>query len=248
MELDSVNPTEMELAHTSSSSSSTRSSTPVMSNCERLQIANSEIRKFAILHANVSHAIEAAAPYAQDDDSDLADMYSRQHYLDQRRQKATDFSECGNPEVHLSGKGLETSLESIRRFGTVDENDPYVVKTRTELQDYNSLLNLAPKKGTNDPNSKNTYSNVVNSIVRPNISYANALKGNVINSNSHSSQQMATGNSGNPAGSSQTQANSITISPQIPLIPNSSNNPANLITIITRNHTSPTASPCKLMP
>ncbi|GFS57669.1 hypothetical protein TNIN_366821 [Trichonephila inaurata madagascariensis] len=41
-------------------------------NCERLQIANSEIRKFAILHANVSHAIEAAAPYAQDDDSDSA--------------------------------------------------------------------------------------------------------------------------------------------------------------------------------
>ncbi|GFY71866.1 hypothetical protein TNIN_5141 [Trichonephila inaurata madagascariensis] len=40
-------------------------------------------------------------------------------------------------------QGLETSLESIRRFGTVDENDPYVVKTRTELQDYNSLLNLA---------------------------------------------------------------------------------------------------------
>ncbi|GFS57671.1 hypothetical protein TNIN_366831 [Trichonephila inaurata madagascariensis] len=32
-------------------------------------------------------------------------------------------------------QGLETSLESIRRFGTVDENDPYVVKTRTELQD-----------------------------------------------------------------------------------------------------------------
>ncbi|GFY38484.1 hypothetical protein TNIN_10541 [Trichonephila inaurata madagascariensis] len=43
---------------------------------------------------------------------------------------------------------------------------------------------------------------------------------------------MATGSSGNPAGSSQTQANRITISPpQIPLIPNSSNNPnANLIT------------------
>ncbi|GFY57339.1 hypothetical protein TNIN_178431 [Trichonephila inaurata madagascariensis] len=82
MELNSVQPTDMELAHTISSSSSTRSSTPVMSNCERLQIANSEIRKFTILHANVSHAIEAAAPYAQDDDSDLADMYSRQHYLE----------------------------------------------------------------------------------------------------------------------------------------------------------------------
>ncbi|GFY57270.1 hypothetical protein TNIN_466261, partial [Trichonephila inaurata madagascariensis] len=88
MERNSVNPTDMELANSLSSPSSTRSSTPIMTNCERLQIVNSELRKFTILHANVSHAIEAAAPYAQDDDSDLADMYSRQHYLDQRLQKA----------------------------------------------------------------------------------------------------------------------------------------------------------------
>ncbi|GFY41125.1 hypothetical protein TNIN_497211 [Trichonephila inaurata madagascariensis] len=57
--------TNMDLAHSTSSSSSTRSSTPILTNCERLQIANSELLKFSILHANVSHAIEAAAPYAQ---------------------------------------------------------------------------------------------------------------------------------------------------------------------------------------
>ncbi|GFY38954.1 hypothetical protein TNIN_225091 [Trichonephila inaurata madagascariensis] len=76
-----------------------------MTNCERLQIANSELRKFSILHANVSHAIEAAAPYAQDDDSDLADMYSRQGYLEQRRQQAvSDLStlpRCNTPGCRI---------------------------------------------------------------------------------------------------------------------------------------------------
>ncbi|GFS28152.1 hypothetical protein TNIN_426081 [Trichonephila inaurata madagascariensis] len=37
-------------------------------------------------------------------------------------------------------QGIESSLESIRRFGTVDENDAYVIKARTELQDWLTLL------------------------------------------------------------------------------------------------------------
>ncbi|GFS50451.1 hypothetical protein TNIN_185261 [Trichonephila inaurata madagascariensis] len=37
---------------------------------------------------------------------------------------------------------IEGSLESIRRFGTVDENDSYVIKSRNELKDYNTLLSL----------------------------------------------------------------------------------------------------------
>ncbi|GFY43126.1 PI-PLC X domain-containing protein 1 [Trichonephila inaurata madagascariensis] len=116
MELESVIPTEMELAHSSSSPSTTRSSTPVMSNCERLQIANSEIRKFSILYANVSHAIEAAAPFAQDDDSDLADMYARQHYLDQRRHKAvsdhSSLPRCDTPgcRIHSTPVNSPTKL------------------------------------------------------------------------------------------------------------------------------------------
>ncbi|GFY41693.1 hypothetical protein TNIN_176841 [Trichonephila inaurata madagascariensis] len=72
MELNSVQPTDMELAHTISSSSSTRSSTPVMTNCERLQIANSELRKFSILHARPP--AEAPMPKMS---SDLADVLKK---------------------------------------------------------------------------------------------------------------------------------------------------------------------------
>ncbi|GFX37780.1 nucleic-acid-binding protein from transposon X-element [Trichonephila clavipes] len=79
-----------------------------------------------------------------------------------------------------------------------------------------------PKKGANNSNFKNTYSNVVNSIVRPNVSYANATK-NKTTINSHSPQQMATGNSGNSIGSLQSQANQVRIPP--PLTQNQSNNP-----------------------
>ncbi|GFY60626.1 hypothetical protein TNIN_317851 [Trichonephila inaurata madagascariensis] len=97
--------TDMDLAHSTSSSSSTRSSTPILTNCERLQIANSELRKFSILHANVSHAIEAASPFAQEDDSDLADMYSRQGYLEQRKQQAvsdlTTLPRCNTPGCRI---------------------------------------------------------------------------------------------------------------------------------------------------
>ncbi|GFU95742.1 hypothetical protein TNCV_4889311 [Trichonephila clavipes] len=67
-----------------------------------------------------------------------------------------------------------------------------------------------PKKGSNNTNSKNTYSNVINSIVRPNVSYASATK-NKLSNNSHIPQQMATGNSGNSFGSIQPQANQVKI-------------------------------------
>ncbi|GFS62285.1 hypothetical protein TNIN_282241 [Trichonephila inaurata madagascariensis] len=148
MELESVNPTEMELAHSSSSPSTTRSSTPVMSNCERLQIANSEIRKFSILHANVSHAIEAAAPYAQDDDSDLADMYSRQHYLDQRRHKAvSDLS----------------SLPRCNTPGCRIHNTPVNSRTKLNFNEYPDLPKSGSKRkesgddGFISPTSKQTF-------------------------------------------------------------------------------------------
>ncbi|GFY47102.1 hypothetical protein TNIN_109441 [Trichonephila inaurata madagascariensis] len=97
--------TDMDFAHSTSSSSSTRSSSPNITNCERLQIVNSELRKFSILHANVSHAIEAAAPFAQEDDTDLADMYTRQGFLEQRRQQAvsdvTTLPRCNTPGCRI---------------------------------------------------------------------------------------------------------------------------------------------------
>ncbi|GFT20367.1 uncharacterized protein TNCV_4963941 [Trichonephila clavipes] len=79
-----------------------------------------------------------------------------------------------------------------------------------------------PKKETNNSAFKNTYTNVVNSIVRPNVSYANSTQ-NKTNFNSHTPQQMVAGNSGNSVRSLQSQANRVSIPP--PITQNQSNNP-----------------------
>ncbi|GFY48208.1 hypothetical protein TNIN_70381 [Trichonephila inaurata madagascariensis] len=84
MELNNDHHSDMEMTHSASGTSS-RSSTPSMTNCDRLQITNAEIRKFSILQSNVTHVIESAAPFAQEDDQDIADLYTRQAYLEQRR-------------------------------------------------------------------------------------------------------------------------------------------------------------------
>ncbi|GFY74148.1 hypothetical protein TNIN_60591 [Trichonephila inaurata madagascariensis] len=88
---------------------------------------------------------------------------------------------------------------------------------------------LKPKKGS----TNNNYTNVINSIVRPNVSYANATKNqNATNSNSKNIQQMATRSSGISAVASQTQAkNSTVIPPQNNVNVSNNQNPnANLIT------------------
>ncbi|GFT96330.1 hypothetical protein TNCV_2081851 [Trichonephila clavipes] len=86
-------------------------------------------------------------------------------------------------------------------------------------QTYGHMANYAkcpqfpkPKKGSSNTNSKNTYSNVINSIVRPNVSYASVTK-NKPSNNSHIPQQRAKGNSGNSFGSIQPQANQVKIPP-----------------------------------
>ncbi|GFU78320.1 hypothetical protein TNCV_2789351 [Trichonephila clavipes] len=80
------NPTEMELVNASLPSS--RSSTPSLTNCERLQLVNQDLKKFSIMLSNVSHTIECIAPITSDDDPDLAALYSRQAYFDDRHQQA----------------------------------------------------------------------------------------------------------------------------------------------------------------
>ncbi|GFY52097.1 hypothetical protein TNIN_201411 [Trichonephila inaurata madagascariensis] len=148
MERNSANHTDMELANSISSASSTRSSTPDLTNCERLQIANSELRKFTILHANVSHAIEAAAPYAQEDDTDLADMYSRQHYLNQSLQKAvSDLS----------------SLPRCNTPGCRIHNSPVNSPSKLNVNDYPELPKPSSKRKESDddgfisPTAKQTF-------------------------------------------------------------------------------------------
>ncbi|GFX02462.1 hypothetical protein TNCV_3065271 [Trichonephila clavipes] len=82
------NPTEMELVNASLPSS--RSSTPSLTNCERLQLVNQDLKKFSIMLSNVSHTIECIAPITSDDDPDLAALYSRQAYFDDRHQQALE--------------------------------------------------------------------------------------------------------------------------------------------------------------
>ncbi|GFY75761.1 hypothetical protein TNIN_136521 [Trichonephila inaurata madagascariensis] len=64
-----------------------------------------------------------------------------------------------------------------------------------------------PRKGT-PTNTKNNYSSVVNSIVRPNVSYPQAANNNAPSntSNSNNRQQMAPLGRGNPAIKTPTQA------------------------------------------
>ncbi|GFY15036.1 hypothetical protein TNCV_4492891 [Trichonephila clavipes] len=84
-----------------------------------------------------------------------------------------------------------------------------------------------PKKGA--PTKNNNYTSVINSIVRPNLSYANATK-NTTTSNRN--QQMATRISGRSSVPPQVQTNQVNVqTPQIaPIQTNNNNNPnVNLI-------------------
>ncbi|GFY40290.1 hypothetical protein TNIN_291651 [Trichonephila inaurata madagascariensis] len=71
---------DMDLAHSASLPSS-RTSTPVLTNCDRLQIAQDEIKKFSILLSNISHTINAIESCVQEEDPELIHLYSRQEYL-----------------------------------------------------------------------------------------------------------------------------------------------------------------------
>ncbi|GFY63754.1 hypothetical protein TNIN_341951 [Trichonephila inaurata madagascariensis] len=116
MELNNDHHSDMEMTHSAFGTSS-RSSTPSMTNYDRLQIANAELRKFSILHSNVSHAIESAAPFAQDDDLDMADLYTRQAYLEHRRLQAVrDFNtlpRCNTPGCHIHSAPLNSPSKCV---------------------------------------------------------------------------------------------------------------------------------------
>ncbi|GFY08142.1 hypothetical protein TNCV_1355551 [Trichonephila clavipes] len=98
------NPTDMDLANNSLPSS--RSSTPTMTNCERQQMVNQDLKKISIMLSNVTHTIECIAPFTPDDDPDLAALYSRQAYFDERRRQAigeySTLPRCNTPgcQVH----------------------------------------------------------------------------------------------------------------------------------------------------
>ncbi|GFW16623.1 hypothetical protein TNCV_2352451 [Trichonephila clavipes] len=91
----------MDLARSASLPTS-RASTSTLMNCERLQITESDLRKFSILHINVSYTIDAIASFSQDDDPELTDLYIRQDYLYERQQAAITTHTRRNPAIAIS--------------------------------------------------------------------------------------------------------------------------------------------------
>ncbi|GFY15708.1 hypothetical protein TNCV_1283531 [Trichonephila clavipes] len=136
------NPTEMELVNASLPSS--RSSTPSLTNCERLQLVNQDLKKFSIMLSNVSHTIECIAPITSDDDPDLAALYSRQAYFDDRHQQAlgelSSLPRCDTlvvefilPHVILPLKiKPKSSLNSLRKL-VLKERKAQMVSSRLPL-------------------------------------------------------------------------------------------------------------------
>ncbi|GFU77653.1 hypothetical protein TNCV_3723151 [Trichonephila clavipes] len=109
------NPTEMELVNASLPSS--RSSTPSLTNCERRQLVNQDLKKFSIMLSNVSHTIECIAPITSDDDPDLAALYSRQAYLDERQQQAlgelSSLPRCDTPGCRVHSTACNSPTKKI---------------------------------------------------------------------------------------------------------------------------------------
>ncbi|GFU76489.1 nucleic-acid-binding protein from transposon X-element [Trichonephila clavipes] len=108
-------PTEMELVNASLPSS--RSSTPSLTNCERRQLVNQDLKKFSIMLSNVSHTIECIAPITSDDDPDLAALYSRQAYLDERQQQAlgelSSLPRCDTPGCRVHSTPCNSPTKKI---------------------------------------------------------------------------------------------------------------------------------------
>ncbi|GFU51089.1 hypothetical protein TNCV_1934881 [Trichonephila clavipes] len=136
------NPTEMELVNASLPSS--RSSTPSLTNCERLQLVNQDLKKISIMLSNVSHTIECIAPITSDDDPDLAALYSRQAYFDDRHQQAlgelSSLPRCDTPgcRVHSTPCNSPTKnktdefLNSLRKL-VLKERKAQMVSSRLPL-------------------------------------------------------------------------------------------------------------------
>ncbi|GFX02473.1 hypothetical protein TNCV_2759131 [Trichonephila clavipes] len=116
------NPTEMELVNASLPSS--RSSTPSLIKLRKAATGQSGLEKFSIMLSNVSHTIECIAPITSDDDPDLAALYSRQAYFDDRHQQAL---------------GELSSLPSLRYPLVVEFILPHVIL----------LLKIKPKSSLN---------------------------------------------------------------------------------------------------
>ncbi|GFY55553.1 hypothetical protein TNIN_267511 [Trichonephila inaurata madagascariensis] len=137
---------DMELA-CSASLPSSRASTPTLTNCERLRIVEADLRKYSIMHCNVSHTINGIASYVQDDDPELAVLYTRQEYLYERQQAAvSEFN----------------TLPRCDTLGCQVHSTPLSSPTKTQTNDFPELpkLNRPKRKESEDgftsPTSRHT--------------------------------------------------------------------------------------------
>ncbi|GFY71826.1 hypothetical protein TNIN_41141 [Trichonephila inaurata madagascariensis] len=141
---------DMEFAPSTSLTSS-RSSTPTLTNCEKLQMVQAELRKFSIMHRDVTHTINSIAPYAPDDDPKLADLYVRQAYLDERKQQA--ISEYGSLLLAV------TPL--VVKFSELNEND-------TDIAGHSqNAVNFHPSTPKLDNNTNNDKANTPSTLPPP---------------------------------------------------------------------------------
>ncbi|GFU37487.1 hypothetical protein TNCV_4274261 [Trichonephila clavipes] len=148
--MTSDSPIDMDLAHSASLPSS-RASTPTLTNCERLQIADSDLRKFSILHNNVSHTIRAIVFYSQDDDPELAGLYILQDYLYEKQQAAvSEFNtlpHCDTPGCQIHSHSLQDidfpELHKINRPKRKESEEGFPSPTsRHTVKKKNPLWNL----------------------------------------------------------------------------------------------------------
>ncbi|GFS48701.1 hypothetical protein TNIN_386891 [Trichonephila inaurata madagascariensis] len=234
---------DMDLSNSSSLPSS-RTSTPVLTECDRLQIAQDEIKKFSILLSNVSHTLNAIESCVQEDDPELTHLYSRQEYLYERRQAAvSEFStlpRCTTPgcQIHNSSnnnnpklnfspvnspskKSIEfPELPKINRPKRKESEDGFTSPTYRQTF---KKANLEIKNFTVDASNK--FKNLtVDGLIRPNVSYAQAAN----NTNSKNTQQMATLTKKTPIVSQPKQINQV-VTPAIPTPAPEDNSPQALI-------------------
>ncbi|GFT65222.1 hypothetical protein TNCV_2816261 [Trichonephila clavipes] len=177
------NPTEMELVNASLPSS--RSSTPSLTNCERLQLVQQDLKKFSIMLRNVSHTIERIAPITSDDDPDLVTLYSRQAYFDERHQQAlgelSSLPRCDTPgcRVHStpcnspSKNRTEEFPELLKKISSKrkESEDVFISPTtkqtfkRQQIEFRNfeiDVNNRFEKNNENDENIAGTSQNTIN--------------------------------------------------------------------------------------
>ncbi|GFY65566.1 hypothetical protein TNIN_415271 [Trichonephila inaurata madagascariensis] len=112
-------------------------------------------------------------------------------------------------------ENIQSTIRALHLNGINDDNDPTLMDQTRRLQEYQRLQHLAV---------------IINSIVRPNVSYAQAANNSAPSntSNSNNRQQMAPLAKGNPAIKTPTQASRVLAPPPQPV--NANTNP-NLVLI-----------------